>query len=411
MGRVTVGVWVVLAASGVGACRERAQAVQSEASVRVMVQQLRRQAEIATGLRYKHDVAVLLRSRDRVRDYVVHKFDEDLPPAELTGASAAYKLFGLIPDSLDLRQTMIDLLTEQVAGYYDPDSGALFIPTDLDDPFRMRLVISHELIHALQDQYMSLDSIINVRRRNDRRSAAQAILEGQATFYQIPMMMPEQRPETLPPHWFWRQRAAMAQQQAQMPEFSGAPLWLRETLIFPYLAGADFIGWFTRAHPNQEPFGAAMPVSTEQILHPERYAAGDQPVRLAFTAGGPGADTVRYEDGLGEFEIGLLFTELLHDSSEARGPAYAMDWGGDRFRVYGAAADALVWYSVWDDAAARDRFARGLRRVWTARRGTERTRRFQIDTLTIGDHPGARLVDAPVDWNGWGAVPSVRIIP
>jgi hypothetical protein len=405
MGRMTLGVCIAVVASG--ACGDRAQAVQSEASVREMVRQLRHQAEIVTGLRFKHDFAVLLRDRDRVRDYVVHKFDEELPPAELSGASAAYKLFGLIPDSMDLRRTMIDLLTEQVAGYYDPDSGALFIPTDLDDPFRMRLVVSHELIHALQDQYMSLDSIINVRGRNDRRSAAQAILEGQATFYQIPMMMPEQRPETLPPHWFWGQRTAMAQQQAQMPAFSGAPLWLRESLIFPYLAGADFIGWFSRAHPNQEPFGAAMPVSTEQILHPERYAAGDEPVGLAFT--GPDVDTVRYEDGLGEFEIGILFTELLHDSSEARGPAYATDWGGDRFRVYGAGAAALVWYSVWDEAAARDRFARGLLRVWTERRAGDRTRRFRIDTLAIGDRPGARLVDAPVDWKGWGALPGVTI--
>jgi hypothetical protein len=408
MGRVTLGLCVALVAGGGGGCRERAQAVQSEASVREMVRQLRRQAERVTGLQYKHDVAVLLRSRDRVREYVVHKFDEDLPPAELAGATAAYKLFGLIPDSLDLRRTMIDLLTEQVAGYYDPDSGALFIPTDVDDPFRIRLVVSHELIHALQDQYVSLDSIINQRRRNDRRSAAQAVLEGQATFYQIPMMMPEQRPETLPPHWFWRQRSAMAQQQAQMPQFAGAPLWLRETLIFPYLGGADFVGWFARTHPGREPFGAAMPVSTEQILHPDRYAAGDEPVALAFT--GSDVDTVRYEDGLGEFEIGLLFTQLLHDSSESRGPAYATDWGGDRFRVYGPAADALVWYSVWDDAAARDRFARGLQRVWAARRAGDRARRYQIDTLAIDGRPGARLVDAPVAWKGWDAVPAVRVV-
>jgi hypothetical protein len=407
MGRVTLGLCVVVAVGG--GCRERAQAVQSEASVREMVQQLRRQAERVTGLQYKHDVTVLLRSRDRVRDYVIHKFDEDLPPAELAGATAAYKLFGLIPDSLDLRRTMIDLLTEQVAGYYDPDSGALFIPADRDDRLGMRVVISHELIHALQDQYLPLDSIINQSRQNDRRSAAQAILEGQATFYQIPMLMPEQRPETLPPHWFWRQRAVMAQQQALMPEFSSAPLWLRESLIFPYLGGADFVGWFVRTHPGSEPFGAAMPVSTEQILHPERYAAGDEPVGLAFT--GPSVDTVRYEDGLGEFEIGLLFTQLLHDSSESRGPAYATGWGGDRFRVYGPEADALVWYSVWDNAAARDRFAGALQRVWAARRAGDRARRYQVDTLAIDGRPGARLMDAPVEWKGWGTVPGARVVP
>jgi hypothetical protein len=314
MGRLTLGALALLAGTVLG-CRERVRAAQSETAVRDLVRQLRTQAERVTGLPFKRDVAVLLRSRAQVRDYVVHKFDEDLPPADLAGAEAAYKLFGLVPDSLDLRRTMIDLLTEQVAGYYDPDSTALFIPTDLDDPYRVRLVASHELLHALQDQYLSLDSIINQRRQNDRRSAAQAVLEGQATFYQIAILMPEQRPETLPEHWFWRQRAAMAQQQAEMPEFSGAPLWLRETLIFPYLGGADFVAWYTRTHPGRKPFGAAMPTSTEQIIHPDRYAGGDRPVALAFR--GQDVDTLRYEDGLGEFEIGLVFTQLLNDSSEA----------------------------------------------------------------------------------------------
>jgi hypothetical protein len=406
MGWVRAGLIAGLVVTG-GACRERARVVQQEASVRDLVRQLRAQAESVTGLRFKRDVAVLQRSRTQVRDYVIHKFDEDVSPADLAGAEAAYKLFGLIPDSLDLRAVMVDLLTEQVAGYYEPDSGALFIPTDQDDPFRVRLVASHELLHALQDQYLPLDSIINQRRKNDRRSAAQAVLEGQATFYQIPMLMPEQQPETLPPHWFWRQREAMALLHAEMPRFAHAPRWLRETLIFPYLAGADFIGWFVRTHPGQEPYGAAMPISTEQILHPDRYAAGDQPIELRFTGSGP--DTVRTDDNLGEFEIGLLFTQLLHDSSETSGPALAQGWGGDRYRVYGADADALVWYSVWDDAVARGRFVRALARVWGERRAGDSGRRFRVESLSIDGHPGARLVDAPTGWSGWRALPEVKV--
>lgn len=410
MGGVRFGLVVaVLAAGGGSACRERAKVMQHEASVRDLVRQLRAQAESVTGLRFKRDVAVLQRSRAQVRDYIIHKFDEDLPPGDLAGAEAAYKLFGLIPDSLDLRALMVDLLTEQVAGYYDPDSSALFIPTDLDDPFRVRLVASHELLHALQDQYVSLDSIINQRHRNDRRSAAQAVLEGQATFYQIPMLMPEQKPETLPPHWFWRQREAMAQQQAQMPQFNRAPMWLRETLIFPYLGGADFIGWFVRTYHGREPYGAAMPVSTEQILHPDRYAAGDLPVELRFTGAGP--DTTRYDDNLGEFEIGLMLIQLLHDSTEAMEPDAAQGWGGDRYRVYGSHSDALVWYSVWDDAPARDRFARAVTTAWAIRRAGASNRRYTITPLTIDGHPGVRLVDAPPDWVGWRALPEVKALP
>src|SRR5437899_174702 len=113
-------------------CEQRAQQVQSEAELKLAVQQMMPAVERATGLAFKHRPVVLRRSRTQVRDYVIHKFDHDLPPADLAGAEAAYRLFGLIPDSLDLRRMMIDLLTAQVAGYFDPDSNALYIPTDID---------------------------------------------------------------------------------------------------------------------------------------------------------------------------------------------------------------------------------------------------------------------------------------
>lgn len=409
MGRLTLV--VVLCIGGGGwACRDRARAVQSEAALLDLVQQLETQAERITGLQFKHQVAVRLRTRAQVRDYVTHKFDQDLPPAELAAAEAAYKLFGLIPDSLDLRATMIALLTEQIAGYYDPDSGALFIASDQTDRARVRVVASHELVHALQDQYTPLDSLINQRRQNDRAMAAAAVLEGQATFYQIPILMPEQHPETLPDHWFWKQRAVMAQQQAEMPEFTGAPLWLKERVIFPYLSGADFIGWYVRTHHGHEPYGADMPLSTEQILHPDRYAAGDTPVTLAFTAQAP--DVVRYEDDLGEFEIGLLFAQLMGDANDDKGSVYALGWGGDRYQVYGPAngADALVWYTVWDTPGARDRFVRGLIRVWAGRQGVHRGRRSTVEAVTIDGLPGARLVDAPEAWGGWKALPEVHVV-
>jgi hypothetical protein len=407
VGRLTGAAAALLVAAG--GCRERAKVVESETATRDLVRRLAVQASQVTGLHFKSPVAVRLRTRDQVRAYIIHKFDQDLPPPELAGVQAAYRLFGLIPDSLDLRRTYVDLLTEQVAGYYDPDSSALFIPTDQGDPAQVRLVASHELVHALQDEYLPLDSIINQRQQNDRRSAAQAVLEGQATFYQISILMPEQHPESLPPGWFWRQRSAMALQQQSMPAFSSAPMWLRETLIFPYLAGADFIGWFARTHPKQEPYGAAMPASTEQILHPDRYAARDLPVALAFS--GPAVDSVRFEDGLGEFEIGLLITQLRRDSTSDAGRAAAQGWGGDRYRVYGPNADALVWYSVWDDVGARDNFLRTLEPAWAARRSGDATRRFRVESLTIDARPGVRLVDAPPSWPGWRAVPEVKVLP
>lgn len=385
-------------------CRERAQAVQGEADLRDMVRRMMPVVSQVAGLPFKKEPDVFRRSRAQVRDYVIHKFDHDLPPGDLDGLQAGLRLFGLIPESLDLRTTMVDLLTEQIAGYYDPDSNALYIPADIE-PYQLRIVISHELGHALQDQYIRLDSIIAMHRRNDRRSAAQAILEGQATVAQIAVLMPEQKPDTFPLGWFWQQRAVMSRQQEQMKEFARAPLWLREGLVFPYLGGADFILWFRRKYYGRSVL-EAMPASTEQVLHPERYAAGDQPTEMTFAAGG--GDTVPYEDNLGEFETRLLFQQHLGDEAEAG--RLAQGWDGDRYQVLGRNADALVWYTVWDDATAAGRFAGGLERAWQKRPADGRTgRRSEIKQLTIDGRPCVRLVDAPADWTGWRALPSVRL--
>jgi hypothetical protein len=393
---------VTLAAIGALSCGERARAVQGEAELKRAVDQMMPVVERATGLKFKRHPLVLRRTRAQVRAYVIHKFDDDLPPAELADAQAAYRLFGLLPDSVDLLRTMIDLLTEQVAGYYDADSAALYIPTDID-PAQARLVISHELVHALQGQYIDLDSLIQQRRHNDRRSAAQAILEGQATLAQILILMPEQKVESLPN--FWEQRNVIGTQQAQMAVFSQAPLWLRERLIFPYLAGGEFMRRFEHTHPGKQPFGPLMPVSTEQILHVDRYEAGDRPTELVFIA--PPPDTVRYEDDLGEFETQLLLKQLLGDEEQAT--RLATGWDGDRFEVLGAAADALVWYSVWDDAAAADRFAQGLKAAWVKRRaGGVAARRSEIIRLSITGLPAVRLVDAADSWVGWKHLPRVR---
>ena len=410
--RACLAAVAVVATVGSSGCEQRAREVQSEVDLKQAVQQMIPAVERATRLRFRQRPVVLRRSRAQVRDYVIHKFDDDLPPAELEGAQAAYRLFGLIPDSLDLRRTMIDLLTEQVAGYFDPDSNALYIPTDID-PSQARLVISHELVHALQHQYLNLDSLVELKRQNDRRSAAQAILEGQATLAQILVLMPEQKIESLPN--FWDLRTALGGQQDQMKVFGRAPLWLRESLIFPYLGGAEFVRWFDHEYPGKQPYGVLMPISTEQILHPARYVAGDRPDALAFAS--PGSDPVRYEDGLGEFEIRLLLEQHLGDTSAAA--LFATGWDGDRYQVLGrrkanrggrAGGDALVWYTLWDNKAAAARFKKGLESAWAKRRsGGSTGRRSEIKQLLVSTVPVVRLVDAPAAWAGWKRVPAIRI--
>ncbi len=398
--------WLAAAsiAAAVPAC-QRAREIQSGAQLNRDVDQMMPAVERATGMKFKSHPVVLRRTRAQIRDYVTRKSDKDLPPSELAGIQEAYKLLGLLPDSVDLRRTLVNLLAEQVAGYYDPDSNALFIGGDVD-PAQVRIVVSHELVHALQEQYISLDSLIQQKNANDRRAAAQAVLEGQATLAQILVLMPEQQLDNLPN--LWDARGAVGQQQQQMPEFAHAPMWLRETLIFPYLAGAEFVRWFDRTHPGKEPFGPLMPTSTEQILHTDRYDVGDKPISLAFV--GPASDSVRYENDLGEFETRLLLEQFLgEDSTETM---LARGWGGDRYQVLGqdTTSAAVVWYSVWDDAKSADQFTGNLKQAWQRRHASEPgTRRYEIARLVVDGHPGVRLVDAPADWAGWRHLPKVRV--
>jgi hypothetical protein len=397
--RRLVGIAMVL-----GACRgeaRQAREAHGDDDLARLVDSLRAPVEKAAGLRFTSPPRSAMRSREQVRDYLISKLDEELPPKRLNGLQTAYRLFGLLPDTLQLRPLLLDLYTEQVAGFYDPDSATLF-GVEGADRTQLRLVLAHELIHALQGQYLPLDSILSARENNDRLAAAQAILEGQATLVSLEVLAPGQAVAQNPQFWeLYREQ--VRQQQASMPVFRRAPLVLREALIFPYLQGAEFMHWWESEGRDSLPYGPRMPVSTEQILHPTRYAQGDTPVTLAFAPD----SAVVYEDVLGETEIRVILASLA--GSDEVQTAVPIGWGGDRFRLYRTPeGDALVWFVVWDDERSRERFLRsatGLRR--TSRPGY----RAALDSVRVGARPATRFVIAPASWPRWERLPEVSLSP
>jgi hypothetical protein len=339
-----------------------------------------------------------MRSRDQVRAYLIRKLDEELPPKRLHGLETTYRLFGLLPDTLQLRPLLVDLYTEQVAGFYDPDSATLF-GVEGADRTQLSLVLAHELIHALQGQHLPLDSILDARENNDRLSAAQAILEGQATLASLDVLAPGHDVAQNPQFWEMY-REQVRRQQSSMPVFRRAPLVLRETLIFPYLEGAEFMHWWERDGRDSMPYGPRMPVSTEQVLHPERYARGDVPVPIVF----PPEQGVVYEDVLGEAEIRVILATLA--GSDEVQTVMPIGWGGDRYRLYEPAeGPALVWYVIWDDARSAERF---MRSAAALRNAAKPGYRAAIDSLTVGGRPATRYVLAPEKWGRWKALPEVR---
>jgi hypothetical protein len=384
------------------ACRGAApQTSANDAALARMVDSLRTPVERAVGLVFTSTPRSAMRTKEQVRGYLIRKLDEELPPERLRGLETTYRLFGLLPDTLHLRALLLNLYAEQVAGFYDPDSATLFGVAG-SAPDQLKLVLAHEMIHALQGQHLRLDSILDDRRNNDRLTAAQAILEGQATLASLDVLAPGQDVSRNPQFWELY-RDQVRQQQTSMPVFREAPLILRESLIFPYLQGAEFMHWWAES-PFRDtlPYGRRMPQSTEQIIHPERYARNDLPVGLAY----PLESGVLYEDVLGENEIRVVLAHLA--GSDEVQTVVPIGWGGDRYRLYQTSTGpALVWYVVWDNAASAGRF---LRSAGAGLRHTPRRQyRAALDSLDVEGRPATRYVLAPADWPRWESLPSVTV--
>lgn len=385
------------------ACRGQSpQAAIEQDELDALVVELMPTVEAATGLTFTAQPRAAVRSPEEVRQYLLAKLATELPPECLEGIVAAYRLLGLIPDTLDVAGLFVDLYTEQVAGFYDPDSLTLYAVGGTSRDI-LRLTLIHELIHALQHQYLALDSILATKGDADRLAAAQAVLEGQATLGTLVALLPDQRVIEDDAQW----QVILNQfssNRVEMGVFNAAPMVIRNGLLFPYREGSSFNRWFVANNEGEQPFDDRMPVSTEQILHPERYRAGDTPVILRFT--GDSVDVI-HEDTFGEYESHILRAGLAGIDEVATDPA--LGWGGDRLRVYRSVdGPVLVWYAVWDADRFADRF---LDRVATGLLALDREGyRTTIDRIPVGPLPGTRVVIAPEGWSGWGAMPAVEVV-
>jgi hypothetical protein len=307
-----------------------------------------------------------VRSREQVREFLLRKFNEDTPAQELAGEEAAYKLLGLLPDSLDLRKFLLAVLNEQVVGYYDPATKVLYVVQGADEN-TVNITITHELVHALQDQYVNLDSIQKATSDNDRMTAAQAVIEGQAQFEQLSIMLGGSDNVALRVGGRDRIREMIRENQSAMPVFATAPMVIQESLLFPYLSGADFVQRFKERKGTANVF-TNLPRSTEQILHTDAYFAPtpDEPSTVALPA--PRGATRVFENTLGEFGTRLFLYQHLQDQTTAA--RAAAGWDGDRYVVLqGSGGRGIVWASVWDSALEAAEFSDAMTRATAKRTG------------------------------------------
>jgi hypothetical protein len=361
--------------------------------------------ETAVGLKFKKPPVVEARSKEQVRAFVLQQFRDPKSLREFNGIEAAYKMLGMIPDTLDLKKFLVDLLAEQIIGYYDPKTKVLYV-VDGSPPEAASITITHELVHALQDQYISLDSTQKIEGKNDRQSAAQAVFEGQAVYEQIAAMLGGNNVAVNLPGGWDRVREMIRENQSAMPVFSAAPLVIQETLIFPYLSGAEFVRNFKERNTGKALY-EDMPLSTEQILHPTAYfGRRDNPTEVTLPP--LTGVTPTYQNSLGEFETRLFLFEHLKDQNEAvRG---ASGWDGDQYEMFNTASGAgIVWVTVWDSAVDASEFFDMLNRVVENRYGVKPTaatgatsrmytgkgRTVEVSSAEISGRPSVVFVDVP----------------
>jgi hypothetical protein len=287
-----------------------------------------------TGLKLLTPLKKTLRSREEIRAYVVRQMDEDKNPGERYAETKSAEAFGLLPKGFDLENFTVDLLTEQIAGLYDPKAREFYIADwiPLDD---QRMVMAHELTHALQDQHYQIDGWVKAARPNDDAELArESVLEGSAMAAMVDYLLKGtgQKIEELPAF----DPSMLQDDMSKSPKLKESPAYLRDTMLFPYLEGMTFCvailrpsGW-----KGIDAVFAKPPLSTHQIMHPEVYIAGktQAPENLPALEKQLGASWSKIDENvMGEFGWYEVLKQFL---DEKRAKPVAATWEGDRYALY-----------------------------------------------------------------------------
>jgi hypothetical protein len=310
------------------------------------------------GLQPLEPIVPVVLTRDELRDRVEDEFAADTTPEESRADVLELSAFDFLEQDYDLYTAQIALQSEGILGYYDPDTSEFVVVTDgalLDPPAQW--THAHEFVHALQDQHYDLGALSDDSLDSEQRAAVRALAEGEAELVQYLYLFEGD---------YFTQLEVDAimndPQRSDVGFLNDFPPVLVNNMAFPYTSGVDFVIDLYR-EGGFEAIDAAWanpPRSTEHILHPDRYRAGDAPQIVALA---PLTDTLGVgwemldEDILGEFFLREYLDQQL---PAATADQAAAGWGGDRYAVYwNEADDALVMALrlVWDTAEDALEFA------------------------------------------------------
>jgi len=393
-----------------------------------MADEVLQEMSAITGWDLKSPLKKSIRSREEIHAYVLREMDDEKDAKERYASKRSAEAFGLIPKGFDLDSFMVDLLTEQIAGLYDPKAHEFYI-ADWIDPEDQRTVMSHELTHALEDQHFQIEAWLKAARPNDdAEMARESVLEGSAMAAMLEYMLKEKGlrlrdvPDIDP--------SIFVGDLAETPMLKKAPPFIKDSLMFPYFGGLTFSlavlktdGWKGFASVFARP-----PASTQQILHPDLYRTGKSltPIKLHLPDGLPGNGwKLLEENSLGEFGWKEVLKQFL---DAGRAGKLAPAWDGDVYATYESkdARRLLLFVRVRldsNESAARffGQYSEALEKKYAVRSNLFRRpdffsfdapdggvflRCFQNECVSVEGGDRALMLQ----WNkklGWEAIPEV----
>ena len=323
------------------------------------------QVQEIRGLTATEDFERELISEAALEETVKEEFFADYSDEEAEQDSLVLSTLGLLPQDFDLKQFYTDLYSEQIAGYYDDEIKTMFVVEGVGFGGAEKTTYAHEYTHVLQDQVYGFDDTLDMseeacRADSEKCAAIQALVEGDAVTTEL----------------LWFQNYATRQdyndlmevyENYESPVLDSAPPYMESDLYFPYDAGQAFVESFTAdgGYDRLAEVYANLPVSTEQILHPERYPDDIPiPVNLPDLSDVLGDGWELYDQNvMGEWYTYLILNQAYKSSwqlSDSDARAAAEGWGGDAYVIYlNEDTDQVVFIldAVWDTTADADEFS------------------------------------------------------
>jgi len=345
-----------LIVSAAGLRRRQAAVGDSASSALDATEEVLRSVSRLRGLKPKRSVRSNLKTRDEIKESVIRDMAESTTPEEFAASEKTLAKLGLVPRDFRLRDYMVSLLREQVAGFYEPKTQEFFLAAWIPIA-EQKTVIAHELTHALQDQHFNLRRFEKwPKGDSDAELAAHALIEGDATVTMILYDYDQNKGQMSLPG-----PDSPADDESKYPVLARAPAVLRESLQFPYINGAIFVQAVlkNRSWPGLNGSYDKLPASTEQIMHPEKFLQGEGPVKIETGSLLPalGGDWKLLDSDVnGEFGFQLLLSEFIGKADSRKA---SEGWGGDRYASYQekkTGAVMIAQYSTWDTARDAEEF-------------------------------------------------------